>query len=94
MESSSQTNVAMDSSSINVSRGSTSSSRKRQWTSWTDAHIIFYMDNGTPRQRCHHCHVCWSSTTSIGTIAKHLAEKHRLSSDPDQNLGISQHIQS
>ncbi len=94
MESSSQTNAAVNSSSIDVSRGSTSSSRKRLRTSWTDAHIIFYMDNGTPRRRCQHCHVCWSSTTSTGTIAKHLAEKHRLSCDPDQNSGISQHIQS
>ena len=94
MESSSQTNVAVNSSSIDVSRGSTSISRTRQRTSWADAHIIFYMDNGTPRRRCHHCHVCWSSTTSTSTIAKHLVEKHRLSGDPNQNSGISQHIQS
>ena len=96
MESSSQTNATMESSSINVSHGptTTSSSRKRLRTSWTDAHIISYMDNGTPRRRCHHCAVCWSSTTSTGTIAKHLAEKHRLSGDSNQNSGISRQIQS
>ena len=94
MESSFQTNVAVNSSSIDVSCGSTSISRKRQRTSWTDAHTIFYMDNGTPRWRCHHCHVYWSSTTSTCTIAKHLAENHHLSGDPDLNSGISQHIQS
>ena len=96
MESSSQTNATMESSSINVSHGpiTTSSSRKRLRTSWTDAHIISYLDNGTPRQQCHHCVVCWSSTTSTGTIAKHLAEKHRLSGDSNQNSGISRQIQS
>ena len=94
MESSSQTHAAMDSSSINVSHGQTSMSRKRQRTSWTDAHIISYMDNGTPRRRCHHCHVCWSSKTSTGTIAKHLTEKHHLSDEPNQNSGISKIIQS
>ena len=94
MESSSQTHGAMDSSSINASNGPTSTSRKRQRTSWTNAHIISYMDNGTPRRQCHHCYVCWSSTTSTGTIAKHLAEKHHLSDDPNQNSGISKPIQS
>ena len=52
------------------------------------------MNNGAPRRRCHHCHVCCSYTTSTGTITKNLVEKHRLSGDPDQNSCISQHIQS
>ena len=94
MESSSQTHAAMGSSSINVSHGQTSMSRKRQRSSWTDAHIISYMDNGAPRRRCHHCHVCWNSKTSTGTIAKHLTEKHHLSDEPNQNSGISKIIQS
>ena len=94
MESSSQTHAAMGSSSINVSHGQTSMSRKRQRSSRTDAHITSYMDNGAPRRRCHHCHVCWSSKTSIGTIAKHLTEKHHLSNEPNQNSGISKIIQS
>ena len=50
MESSSQTHATMDLSSINVSHGPTSKSRKRAHTSWIDAHIISYMDNDTPRR--------------------------------------------
>ena len=85
MDSSSQTHATMDSSSINVSHGQQAYQEK-----WTNAHIIFYMDNATRRW----WHVCWSPTTSTGTIAKHLAEKYRLSGDPNQNSGISQPIQS
>ena len=52
------------------------------------------MDNGTPRRRCYHCHVCWSSTTSTSTIAKHLTEKHHLLDERNQNSGILKIIQS
>ena len=46
--SSSQSHAPIDSASINVPHEPTRISRKRQSTSWTNAHIIKYMDNVTP----------------------------------------------
>ena len=69
-------------------------SKKRQRTSWTDAHTIEVVDNGVSQRRCHHFHIRWSTSTSTGTIAKHLVEKHHLISDSSQTSNITQLIQS
>ena len=54
--------------------------KKRQRTSWTEQHIISIMEKSVSRRRCSYCNITWSSSTSTGTIAKHLLDKHCINS--------------
>ena len=54
--------------------------RRRKKTSWTEQHIIVIKKANLFQRRCAYCHIIWSSSTSTGSIAKHLSDKHQVNS--------------
>ena len=59
-----------------INSSHTNQTRKRPRVSWTEEHSIIIEEAGGSRRRCSHCNITWYVNTSIGTIAKHLVDKH------------------
>ena len=55
--------------------------KKRVRVSWTEEHYIVIKEAGGSCRRCSHCTRTLSITTSTGTIAKQLNDKHGISSN-------------
>ena len=64
-----------------------SNSKKRKKSSWTEQHIIFITEANLSRWRCMYCNITWSTSTSTGSIARHLLDKHQI--DNTSELGSS-----
>ena len=54
--------------------------RARKRSSWTEQHKLSIKDGDASKCRCAYCHLLWSSSTSTGSIAKHLLDRHNINS--------------
>ena len=77
--------------SISAPRGKT---KARKRTSWTEKHMISIKDGDAYKLRCAYCHLLWASSTSIGSIAKHLSDKPNINStsQPQTSDGASESL--
>ena len=73
--------VDRDSSQTHSMESILKNGKKRTRVSWTEDHYITIKDASGTRRRCSYCSNMWYITTSTGTIAKHLSDKHSISSN-------------
>ena len=77
--------------SILAPRGKT---KARKRTSWTEQHMISIKDGDACKRRCAYCHLLWASSTSTGSIAKHLLDKHNINSTSQPQTSSNVLVQS
>ena len=77
--------------SISAPRGKT---KARKRTSWTEQHMISIKDGDAYKRRCAYCHLLWASSTSTGSIAKHLLDKHNINSTSQPQTSSNVLVQS
>ena len=77
--------------SISAPRGKT---KARKRTSWTEQHMISIKDGDAYKRRCAYCHLLWASSTSTGSIAKHLSDKHNINSTSQPQTSSNVLVQS
>ena len=68
--------------------------RVRKRSSWTKKHIFSIKEGDVSGRRCNYCHLLWSSSTSTGSIAKHLLHKHNINSTTQPQVSNSVLVQS
>ena len=71
-----------------------SKTKARKRTSWTEQHMISIKDGDACKCRCAYCHLLWASSTSTGSIAKHLLDKHNINSTSQPQTSSNVLVQS
>ena len=56
--------------------------------------MVTIKEGDVSKRRCAYCHLLWSSSTSTGSIAKHLLDKHNINSTSQQQASNSVLVQT